>query len=1143
MTPAESVKSADAAARERIRHSLGESLIVDASAGTGKTSELIRRIVRALASGAARVERIVAVTFTHKAAGELKIRLRQGLDDARPAAADDRERASLEDALERLEEAAIGTIHGFCAQILRERPVEARIDPEFEELTEQEAARLYDGAFDRWFQQALESGAPGVRRALARLAWRDSWEAGPPIDQLKYAGRKLVEWRDFTAPWRRDAFEREGVIDRLVESISRLAEIAAQCVRTNDALKSTLRPATEMIARIARSEQAAPRDYDTVEALLLKLERDLKRHKKNGAGLFASGIKREDVVAARDRLLDALAEFRVRAGAGLAAQLRAEMQDLVSRYTELKKRSGKLDFVDLLVLVRDLLRSNRDVREYLQKRYDRIFVDEFQDTDPLQAEILILLAADDPAETDWLKVTPVPGKLFLVGDPKQSIYKFRRADVVLYKRVCSALESRGVGRVTLAKSFRAVRPIQEFVNAAFASEMTGDAAAGQAEYTALEEHWAAFESQPAIVALPAPKPYGTRRISKERIDECLPGTVAAFIAWLVNESGWSVRDPQSGERVPVQARHICVLFRRFVNWGKDVTREYVRALDSRGIPHLLAGSRSFHHREEVETVRAALTAVEWPDDELSVFAALRGSLFAIGDEELLRFRFVAGRLHPFRRIPENLDAELKPVAEALAALAELHRRRNRRPIADTVNSLLEATRAHAGFALRSSGPQALANVYRICDLARAFEATGGISFRGFVEELTRQAEKAESADAPLLEEASDGVRLMTVHTAKGLEFPIVILADMTANLTAAEPDRWIDVDHGLCATRLLRCAPWELLEHEAEEQARERAEGIRVAYVAATRARDLLVVPVVGDEERDGWLAPLNKAVYPARAGWRLASHAPGCPEFPGDRTVLDRPMFDSVEGSVLPGMHVPSEGKHAVVWWDPAALDLDVPENFGLRQEDILSPEPAERAQAGVRRYEAWKEERRRIIEAGQQPRFEILSPTETGEAPPAQYEVRVETLPAPGSRRSSGRRFGTLVHAILRDLDFDEDAGQIAALARMHGKVLGAREEEIAAAQDAAAAVLRHPLIERARRAERCHREVPLLLKLDDGRLLEGVLDLAFLESGVWTVVDFKSDSGASIPSAYDRQLQWYLHGLSRVTGLPARGVLLRV
>jgi ATP-dependent exoDNAse (exonuclease V) beta subunit len=204
--------------------------------------------------------------------------------------------------------------------------------------------------------------------------------------------------------------------------------------------------------------------------------------------MYADNVSRQDLLDRREALVRDIGAFQINADAELASELRTEMQGLLDRYEDLKQRSGKLDFVDLLIRARDLVRDNAAVRAYLQQRFTRIFVDEFQDTDPLQAEILLLLAADDPEETDWLKALPAPGKLFLVGDPKQSIYKFRRADVVLYHQVRDALAGRGVRVLHLAKSFRAVRPIQECVNAAFEPEMRADAATGQAGYVHLLEH-------------------------------------------------------------------------------------------------------------------------------------------------------------------------------------------------------------------------------------------------------------------------------------------------------------------------------------------------------------------------------------------------------------------------------------------------------------------------------------------------------------------------------------------------------------------------------------------------------------------------------------------------------------------------------
>ena len=294
------------------------------------------------------------------------------------------------------------------------------------------------------------------------------------------------------------------------------------------------------------------------------------------------------------------------------------------------------------------------MRRYLQQRFSHLFIDEFQDTDPLQAEILLLLAADDPAESDWLKIRPMPGKLFLVGDPKQSIYKFRRADIVLYRQIRDALVERGGGLVALRKSFRSVPNIQHFVNTAFETEMDGD---GHAEWIPLEQHRDEIEGRPSVIALPVPRPYKTR-LAKEAVNRSLPDAIAAFVAWLVQESGWGFK-----------ARDIAILFRRRTQGGQDLTREYARALEARNVDHLLAGSKSFHQREEVETLRAALTAIEWPDDELSVFATLKGSLFAIPDEMLLVAQAQA-------RAPASVSSRRRRGARSRTRwtlLAELHR--------------------------------------------------------------------------------------------------------------------------------------------------------------------------------------------------------------------------------------------------------------------------------------------------------------------------------------------------------------------------------------------------------------------------------------------------------------------------------------
>jgi ATP-dependent exoDNAse (exonuclease V) beta subunit len=1131
--------SSDAPSRQRIRNSLDETLIVEAAAGTGKTSELVRRIAAVLRTGRTTVDRVVAVTFTRKAAGELRLRLRLELDAARATASPASEIQNLEDALKRLEEARIGTIHSFCAEILRQRPVEARIPPGFEELDENQALAMYSRAFDTWIQKALDDMFPGLRRVLSRMTSVRTSDDGSPLDQLRMAGSRFVEWRDFPATWQRRPFDREREIDTLVARTADLAEMVSTCESKNHELRKSLQCVIDFESRLQRS------DYDYVEGLLLALSQELRNVRKGYNKKFSAKYTRDDIANAKDQLRAALQEFERKSGADLAGLLQAEMRGLAETYEDLKARSGKLDFGDLLIRTRNLVRDDARVRGFLQEQFTHIFVDEFQDTDPIQAEILILLSADDPAATDWRLVRPLPGKLFLVGDPKQSIYRFRRADIIFYQDVCQVLRDKGADLIYLSQSFRSVRPIQEAVNAAFEPEMKGDPVTGQPSYVPLEEY-APASAGPAVIALPVPRPYGKRDIAKYAIETSLPGATAAFVHWLLEESGWRVRNPErNDEMVPIESRHIALLFRRFMSWETDMTREYVRALENRDVPHLLWGARSFHEREEVETVRASLNAIEWPDDELSVYATMKGPLFAIPDNLLLRFRIEAGSLHPFRPIPEGLPTEFKPITDALALFADLHRRRNWRSAVETVHALLEAARAHAAFALRPAGNQVLLNVYHIADLARAYELGGGISFRGFVEQLNSKAEREGNTDPPVLEDAAEGVRIMTVHAAKGLEFPVVILADITAKIAQNNADKYIDPVARLAAIRVLGCSPWELLDHEPQESARDEAEGVRVAYVAATRARDILVVPAVGDVSWEGWLSPLNKAIYPAKPQFRNSKPAPSCPAF-GETSVLWRPFEHDGphERSVQPGVHKGGCGGHEVVWWDPAILNLNVEPRFGLHYEDILSQDEHGRADESLRRYAEWNTSRVSRLEQGSTPSLSVFIATDAPEPPPG-YADRVEIIQIPRTaHRPRGPRFGSLVHLVLRDASLNPTKDVLSQLARTHGRILGATEEEIESAIVTVYDALGDAMLERARQSSAVHRELPIALSNNDGNIFEGVIDLAFLESETWIVIDFKTDLDEDHRRLrYRRQVGWYVCAMERRSERLAAGYLLHL
>jgi ATP-dependent helicase/nuclease subunit A len=1137
---------ADQPARDRIHHDLATTLVVEAAAGTGKTTALVTRMVEALASGHARLDRLVAVTFTEAAAGELKLRLRAGIERARqapdcpPAAA-----TRLRDALPQLEAARIGTIHAFCAELLRERPIEAAVDPLFQVAPDDVAGVLFARVFARWFEAQLERPGEGVRRVLRRRT-----RTGGPRALLESAARELVEWRDFETPWTRVAFERDREVDELRADLAALGPEPPAGER--DFLGRSLHEIASFVEHVARREQVRPRDYDGLEAELGELGR--AKHWRWRGWVRAGEAARADRRARRDAAKARLDAFVRNAGADLAPALRDDLWPLVQDYERAKARAGVLDFLDLLRRARDLVRDDASVRGELQARFTHLFVDEFQDTDPLQVELLLLLAADDPACADWRRARPVPGKLFLVGDPKQSIYRFRRADVTLYEAVKRQIVAAGAEVVHLTVSFRSVPEIQGAVNAAFAPCMDGTSD-GQASYVPLEPFRRGVGTQPALVVLPVPRPYGDYgKVVGWRIDESLPDAVAAFVHWLVTESGWTVSERERpDERVAVCARHVCLLFRRMRSWGADVTRPYVRALEARQLRHVLVGGSSFHRREEVGALRTALAAIERPDDALAVFATLRGPLFALGDGVLLAYRAALGRdgrlgaLHPFRTPPADLPPELAEVTDALAVLRELHVHRNRRPFADTIARLLAATRAHAGLAIWPTGEQALANVTRLMDLARRAERRGTTSFRGFVDLLEQDAERGEAGEAPIVEDGTEGVRLMTVHRAKGLEFPVVILADLTAKGMPDEPGRWVDPARGLCALRLAGAAPPDLVAHAEDERARDAEEAVRLLYVAATRARDLLVVPAVGDApEPESWIAPLAPVVYPEPARSRMpeTTTPPGCPALEGDCVDARPENAPRPSTSVAPGLHRPQVGSHDVVWWSPGALELDVEENVGLKQQKLLAAdESGARSEAGIRAHAAWQAERTALRATASVPSRRVTTATEHAIAGTERVDVPLERVGAPVDR-PHGKRFGTLVHATLAVVAFDAAPAEVAEIAAIEGRLLDAPPDEIAAATTCVAAALAHPVLRRAATAARLERETPLTFRLADGTLLEGVVDAAFEDADGWTVVDFKTDVEiAARLDEYRRQVALYAQAIARATGKPARAVLLQV
>ena len=363
------------------------------------------------------------------------------------------------------------------------------------------------------------------------------------------------------------------------------------------------------------------------------------------------------------------------------------------------------------------------------------------------------------------------------------------------------------------------------------------------------------------------------------------------------------------------------------------------------------------------------------------------------------------------------------------------------------------------------------------------------------------------------------------------------------------PSRHVDGRAGSGSPRC-GCVPIELREHTTEILRRDREEGVRLTYVAATRARDLLVVPVIGDEERESWVDVLNPVIYPEPATRRKPAVAPHCPPF-GDDSVRARPMEAEreTEGAVAPGLHVPRVGSHRVVWWDPAALALDVEQVGGMRQRQILqADETGENAAESIRAHAEWRERRATAIVRGTTPTLTVHSVTQASRdatITPPWSDIAIERTEAERFARPNGRRFGTLVHAVLAAIPLRDDEAAIRLVAVNQGRLVAASVDEIEAAIVAVRAALRHPLLVRAAAAEvlgcsgRGADHAPR-----GGRPGRGIVDLAFGEAGVWHVIDFKTDPElGELRGTYEAQVRLYATAIAAATGLATAGTLLLV
>ena len=802
------------------------------------------------------------------------------------------------------------------------------------------------------------------------------------------------------------------------------------------------------------------------------------------------------------------------------------LRQFVRQLAERRKAEGRAEFHDLLVWARDLLRESASARRHFRQRFSHLLIDEFQDTDPIQAEIAFYLAgppdsdtADDgvadtgagggvadgvaaAGATDWRRMAPIPGKLFVVGDPKQSIYRFRRADIAALQEVRQLLGA--AAQVSLSQNFRSQDRIIGWVNQVFAAWMEGggtDETAGapalQAEYESLSPWWTPPPAQPPLGVHRMGGPVaGGADESRRQEAQAIASLVRDMAGQTPGGGGWQVRRELKGPLVEAQYQDICLLL------PARTTLPYLeQALESAAVPYRIESQSLVLNTQDVRELLNCLRAIDSPADQVALIAALRSSAFACSDIELLQFYDAGGRFDYF-----NPGQGGGPVADGLKVLREFHERRAWDDPAELIERFIRERRMVEAAFGRPRPRERWRRLRFVAEQCRAFAQanSGGHSLRRFLDWMERQAaEGFRTIETPAPETDEDCVRIMTVHAAKGLEFPIVILAGLGGAPRYRANPALFDRGGGPMQVRIGsdgaggggRFETPDFAAAAGLEQQAEDAERVRLAYVAATRARDHLVVSLFRAEKRSekSPAAILESLGEAAPQLWRE----------------VDEYRLNHPRPAAPP----------------PPAVSA-APDDFALR-----------RAQ--------WQSERAAVIARAQRPQAQAVTAVtrlekdepESGEA----FYYR---------RGRGGAPLGRAVHTVLQTVDLDTGDGlRATSQAQAAAEEIPAQADEVAALAQAA---LESSIVRRAANGRRdgraaYYREVFLSAPLPNGTLMEGFIDLLLDEPEGLTIIDYKTDSVETpedVEQAAQRhatQMGLYAWAAGQVTGKPVRQAVL--
>ena len=738
-------------------------VFVAAGAGTGKTAVLVERFVRAVVDDGLDVQSLLVITYTERAAGELRGRIRERL----------LERGRPDLALE-LDGAWVSTIHGFCRRLLGAHPLAAGVDPVFRVLDEPQALVLQAEAFTTGLERFCAADEPERWRLLATYGAAGLRQMLVGVyATLRSAGRNLVL--------------EAGARASLSERVSELHEAAACLVddgRATDLQRGAAQGTLDLLAA------------STLPERLLAL-----------AEMKARGPRSATFVEARDAVVAAALEE-------LAARDRELLQELLTTfadaYAEAKAREAALDFEDLQLRARDLLREDDAIRERTRERFRSIMVDEFQDTNRLQTELLELLSDG------------TGGDLFVVGDEFQSIYGFRHADVAVFRERRAAAET----VLPLTLNHRSRPEVLAAVNELFAAEF-GD------EFQRLEP---AGGEEPALAS------------AFELLVTDKAATEEAGIHWRRSEARHVARRVRELVDAGVaRPGEIVLLFAA----GTDAEwfEEELRAV---GLPTYRAAGRSYFGQQQVVDLLAYLRLLHNRYDDEALLTVLASPFVGVSNDALVLIRADASRQPIFRGIERSLPGDLSDDdRRLLLAFRQRYDRLLELAARAPLELLCERILAEHDYDLavlaRHDGARRYANLRKLARLARAYEELRGADLEGFVRFVEGQeALGAKESDAVSEEEGGDAVRLLTIHAAKGLEFKVVVVADAgrirppVSDILALSDGRFgFKVAHPATGTRVGTASYRDV---KGERERAERAERLRLYYVAMTRAMERLIV-------------------------------------------------------------------------------------------------------------------------------------------------------------------------------------------------------------------------------------------------------------------------------------------------------------